>query len=216
MNRFCWGNHLIVVFLAGARSFTKPYQVNQGDQTHRQVQRWVQRTASITNIWHFRGCVAPVMIISTVVCFTTVVITENKLKVVPKLLTWYQPMGVEKKKGMKNWLHWWRLNSFTNTSKKNIVSFFLLYFIWAVLTENFPKASLIVLGLPHIAQLWILRTFYSNIVQHDGSDLNISPGYSLPPLIAVHTSSYTSPSPPAAQGARCVLWRRCSLKRWRG
>lgn len=43
------------------------------------------------------GCVAPVMIISTVVSVMTVVITENKLKVVPKLLTWYQPMGVEKK-----------------------------------------------------------------------------------------------------------------------
>lgn len=45
---------------------------------------------------------APVMIISTVVRVMTVVITENKLKVVPKLLTWYQPMAVEKKKRMKN------------------------------------------------------------------------------------------------------------------
>lgn len=79
-----------MVLLAAARSFTKTYQLNQGDQTHRQVQRWVQCTAS--------GCVAPVMIISTAVSVMTVVITENKLKVVPKLLTWYRPMAVEKKK----------------------------------------------------------------------------------------------------------------------
>lgn len=38
------------------------------------------------------------MIISTAVSVMTVVITENKLKVAPKLLTWYQPMAVEKKK----------------------------------------------------------------------------------------------------------------------
>lgn len=144
----------------------------------------VQCTASMTYIWHFRGCVAPVMIISTAVSVMTVVITENKLKVVPKLLTWYQPMAVEKKKNEE--LTLLMLSELIyDTSKKNHVNHVNKEF-----TKSLFNCFRFATHCVHVAHFLLKHCITRCCQRFEYFARLLSP-----PLIAVHTSSYTSASP---------------------
>lgn len=175
----------------------------------------------------FRHCKLSLIIVVTVVKIKPQLIVVTKLLIwflIPyqQVITHFQPKVIWKKdEDLLYWRRWtqnetrgWRKEKRPNTS-----TFFMCIYlahtniiIW-MCEINAHTGSLTGLiyntSKPNILFFLVLYFIWTMMHTHTSrkhaSHLNIWPSYYL----------LLSPSPAAVQGARCVLWRSCSLKRWR-